>query len=366
MSTPQPIMELDAVEKRYGGAVALECIDLEIAKREFIVLMGPSGCGKTTTLRILAGLETPSAGRVRMWGREINDLPPWKRDTPLVWQNYALFPFLNVVRNVEFGLKQRGGMTRIERRRKAMEWLDRLGIAEHAERGVDQLSGGQRQRVALARSLALEPEVLLLDEPLSALDPHLRIRMQSELARLHADLGITFVYVTHAQSEAVALADRIVIMNRGKVQQIGSPTDIYRTPANRFVAEFMGGTNVVAGTVAAASGERIEIENGNGRFATRAGGRPRRVGEEAAFIVRADWIDVAPAEDDSVADSTSAVGQLATEDVIGAIVSLFVDLPDGSQFLVQKQQHEMSRLGLARGDRVRLSWSIDNTYLLTD
>ncbi len=364
----QPIMTLEAVGKRYGEAVAVERIDLDISKREFVVLMGPSGCGKTTTLRILAGLEAPSSGTVKMWGKPIDDLPPWKRDTPMVWQSYALFPFLDVVRNVEFGLKQRGGMVAADRRRKAMEWLDRLGIADLASRGIDQLSGGQRQRVALARALALEPEVLLLDEPLSALDPHLRIRMQGEIARLHAELGITFVYVTHAQSEAFALADRIVIMNKGRVQQIGAPKEIYRSPANRFVAEFMGATNIFAGKVVEASGGRVLIENASGRFAARDGGRGIGQGASAALVVPADWINVDAADAASAegADHASVVGRLATEEFIGAVVTLFVDLPDGSQVFVQKQQHEIERLGLKRGDAVQLSWSVDNTFLLPE
>ncbi|WP_108659483.1 ABC transporter ATP-binding protein [Acuticoccus kandeliae] len=360
-----PIMSLEGVQKRYGDHVAVERIDLQIEKREFVVLMGPSGCGKTTTLRILAGLEAPTAGVVKMWDTPINDLPPWERDTPLVWQNYALFPFLDVRRNVEFGLKQRRKMASGERRKKAMEWLDRLGIAHLASRNVEMLSGGQRQRVALARALVMEPEVLLLDEPLSALDAHLRIRMQGELARLHDELGITFVYVTHAQSEAFALADRVVIMSEGKVQQVATPKEIYRAPANRFVADFIGASNVFAGTVVESTDGLVVIENGTGRYRARNEGRARTKGQSAAFVVAADWIEVAQGAGEG-GEGTSVSGRLLTEDFTGAVVTLFIELSDGSQVFVQKQQHELERLNLDRGAEVRLSWSVDNTLLLPD
>ena len=221
-------------------------LDLEIAAGEFIAIMGPSGCGKTTTLRMIAGLEAPSEGEVRIGGRLMNDVPVHERDTPMVWQSLALFPFLNARENVEFGLRMRR-IDAAERRRRAAEWLERLEIGEFAERNIDTLSGGQRQRVALARSLVTEPQILLLDEPLSALDAHLVIRMQGVLTRLQRELGITFVYVTHSQSEAFAMANRIVIMSEGRVVQVGQPREIYRTPENRFVAEFVGRNNILAG-----------------------------------------------------------------------------------------------------------------------
>jgi spermidine/putrescine transport system ATP-binding protein len=192
----EPLVVFDGVVKRYGSVAAVKHMDLTIDKGEFVALMGPSGCGKTTTLRMLAGLEQPSEGEIRIDGRRMNDLPAHERDTPLVWQSLALFPFLNVRQNVEFGLRMRG-IDGPERRRRAMEWLERMGLKGFEDRRIDQLSGGQRQRVALARSLVTEPEMLLLDEPLSALDAHLVIRMQGVLTRLQRELGITFVYVTH-------------------------------------------------------------------------------------------------------------------------------------------------------------------------
>ncbi len=265
MVIKRPILQLDGVVKKFGANVVVHPFSLEVAKGEFIALMGPSGCGKTTTLRMVAGLEEPSAGDIRMWDRPITDDMPWARDTPLVWQNYALFPFLNVVENVEFGLKQRG-LPKTERRKKSMEWLERMGIAEHATRDIARMSGGQRQRVALARALVTEPELLLLDEPLSALDAHLRVKMQSELTRLHRELGITFLYVTHNQSEAFAMAGRVVIMKDGHVQQIGTPNEVYRAPANHFVAEFVGTNNILGGTVRELGEGQIVVETGFGRF----------------------------------------------------------------------------------------------------
>jgi spermidine/putrescine transport system ATP-binding protein len=209
----EPLIVFDGVVKRYGKVTAVKRLDLTIEKGEFVALMGPSGCGKTTSLRMLAGLEDPSEGEVRIGGRSMKDIPAHERDTPLVWQSLALFPFLNVRENVEFGLKMRG-VGKAERRKRALEWLDRMGLNDYGDRRIDQLSGGQKQRVALARSLVTEPEMLLLDEPLSALDAHLVIRMQGVLTKLQRELGITFVYVTHSQSEAFAMADRVTVRGR--------------------------------------------------------------------------------------------------------------------------------------------------------
>ncbi len=247
------LVSFEGVVKRFGSFVAVQKLDFEIRKGEFLAIMGSSGCGKTTTLRMLAGLEAPSEGVIRLSGKPINDLPTWSRDTPMVWQSLALFPFLNVRENVEFALKMRG-VGKAERRRRAEQWLERMQISEFADRNIAQLSGGQRQRVALARSLVVEPEILLLDEPLSALDAALKVRMQSVLKNLQRETGITFVYVTHSQSEAFSMADRVVIMSRGKIEQIGTPQEIYRTPRTRFVADFLGSSNLFSGRVRAAGG----------------------------------------------------------------------------------------------------------------
>ena len=253
-----PLVEFRSVVKRFDDFVAVEDVNFTIDAGEFVAIMGPSGCGKTTTLRMLAGLEAPSEGNILMDGRVMNDVPAHERDTPLVWQSLALFPFLTARENVEFGLQMRG-FGAAECRRRALEWLDRMEISEFAERDIASLSGGQKQRVALARSLVIEPRILLLDEPLSALDANLVIRMQSVLTRLQRELGITFVYVTHSQSEAFAMADRVVIMSRGHISQIGSPKDIYRAPANRFVAEFVGRNNIISGAVTKTAAKMVTM-----------------------------------------------------------------------------------------------------------
>ena len=231
----KPLVTIQNVQKHFGDFIAVKEINLEINEGEFLAIMGPSGCGKTTTLRMLSGLEEPTIGEIRMNDQVMNKVKPHERDTPLVWQSLALFPFLSVVENVEFGLKMRG-INKAERKRRALEWLEKLDILEFSERDISTLSGGQKQRVALARSLVLEPKILLLDEPLSALDAHLVIRMQAVLVQLQRELGITFVYVTHSQSEAFAMADRVVIMGNGEIAQVGSPKDIYRTPQNQFLS----------------------------------------------------------------------------------------------------------------------------------
>ncbi len=293
----EPLVVFDGVVKRYGSITAVKHMDLTIDKGEFVALMGPSGCGKTTTLRMLAGLEEPSEGEVRIAGRRMNDVAAHERDTPLVWQSLALFPFLNVLQNVEFGLRMRG-VEAAERRRRAVDWLERLGMEGFEARRIDQLSGGQRQRVALARSLVTEPEMLLLDEPLSALDAHLVIRMQGVLARLQRELGITFVYVTHSQSEAFAMADRVVIMGDGDIAQIGPPREVYRAPANRFVAEFVGRNNIfqgeITGTKTDTGGAFATMEGPAGSLAVPASGAAP--GAAVSIAVAADRLRVTGAE----------------------------------------------------------------------
>ena len=355
------LVVFDKVAKRFGGSTAVRAFDLEIIKGEFLAIMGPSGCGKTTTLRMLAGLERPSDGEIRLHGLRMNEVKASARDTPMVWQNLALFPFLNVVKNVEFGLKMRG-LGAVARRTKAMEWLDRLGIGDFAERDVAQLSGGQRQRVALARALVTEPEILLLDEPLSALDANLVVRMQGVLSRLQKDLGITFVYVTHSQSEAFAMADRVVIMNDGRIAQIGSPRDVYRNPANRFVAEFVGTNNILTGRISGLGAERIGIETDLGRFQAA---RPDRLsledGQSATFVVSADLVQlsgVGAALENRIACS------LISEEFVGSMVTLFLETVDGVELKVQTSQRILERLDLSGATTLFASWSPEHVHIL--
>ena len=360
-SLPEPLVVFDNVVKRFGDTVAVERLNLEIHKGEFLAIMGSSGCGKTTTLRMLAGLETPSEGEVRYAGRRMNEVSAWERDTPMVWQTLALFPFLSACRNVEFGLKMRG-MSAPARRAKALEWLERLDIAEFAERDVAQLSGGQRQRVALARALVTDPEILLLDEPMSALDANLIVRMQGVLARLQRELGITFVYVTHSQSEAFAMADRVVIMSRGVIEQVGAPQTVYRHPANRFVAEFVGANNLISGTVAGVSGDRLSIETPLGTFTAPVNRERASVsGDRCTFVVSADR---AVLSGEAAGTQNELALILISEEFVGSVVTLHLEAENGAAFRVQKQQRELDSLALDVGARMWARWNVDDAFVL--
>lgn len=360
-SPVSPLVLLEGVEKHFGSFVAVKNLNLTIEKGEFVAIMGTSGCGKTTTLRMLAGLEQPTAGTIRIAGKLMNDVRPHERDTPMVWQSLALFPFLNVRENVEFGLKMRNQPSQV-RSKKALEWLDRLGVLEFAERNVETLSGGQRQRVALARSLVTEPQLLLLDEPLSALDAHLVIRMQSVLTKLQRELGITFVYVTHSQSEAFAMADRVIIMSNGEIVQTGIPRDIYREPANRFVAEFVGRNNIISGTIATIVDQKIEVNSSAGTFRLYANGQAiPAVGDTATFVIAADLVEVT--RTNPKADNVVECG-LISEEFIGSMVTLFLETDDGTDFKVQLQERELAKLDHNSGGSFYLSWQTGSAHLL--
>ncbi len=349
----EPLVVFENVVKRFDAFEAVKRMNLHIHKGEFLALMGPSGCGKTTTLRMLAGLEEPTEGEIRLGGKSLAGVKPSARDTPMVWQSLALFPFLNARENVEFGLKMRG-QDAATRRAKALDWLARLDIAEFAERDVASLSGGQRQRVALARALVTEPSILLLDEPLSALDAHLVIRMQAMLTKLQRELGITFVYVTHSQSEAFAMADRVVIMSRGEISQIGTPRDIYRTPANRFVAEFVGRNNIFSGKA-----------NGAGAIETEAGllvlDRAFDAGETVSFVVAADLVSVSLS---SPAKANVIPAQLISEEFVGSMVTLFFEIAGGAEIKVQAQERALEGIPRSPGQRLYLSFDAATAHVL--
>jgi putative spermidine/putrescine transport system ATP-binding protein len=238
-------LELVALSKQFGPTAAVDTIDLRVPADTYCCLLGPSGCGKTTTLRLIAGHETATSGDIILGATNVTDMPPARRGTAMMFQSYALFPHLTAVDNVAFSLKMRG-VAKAERCAKAMELLRLVDMAGYAARLPAQLSGGQQQRVALARALITQPQILLLDEPLSALDPFLRIRVRAELKRLQHELGISFIHVTHSQDEAMALADLIVVMNAGRIEQAGAPRDVFNAPKTAFVAQFIGGHNVIA------------------------------------------------------------------------------------------------------------------------
>jgi putative spermidine/putrescine transport system ATP-binding protein len=241
---PPPDIRLSGVRKAYGDVVAVDGIDLEVSRGEFFTLLGPSGSGKTTTLRMIAGFELPDAGTVELAGRDVRDLPPYDREVNTVFQDYALFPHMSVAENVEYGMRVRG-TSKDERAKRRGEALEMVRLSGFDDRKPAELSGGQRQRVALARSIVNRPRVLLLDEPLGALDLKLREQMQVELKLIQHEVGITFVYVTHDQEEALTMSDRVAVFNEGAVEQVGAPADVYEVPANRFVAGFVGVSNLI-------------------------------------------------------------------------------------------------------------------------
>ena len=253
-------LELVRVTKRYGATIAVDAIDLRVPAGSYCCLLGPSGCGKTSTLRMIAGHESASEGDILIGAANVTDLPPAKRGTAMMFQSYALFPHLSCLDNVAFSLKMRG-VDKTTRRRQAMEFLELVAMKPYAQRVPAQLSGGQQQRVALARALITHPQILLLDEPLSALDPFLRVRMRAELRRLQSGLGIPFVHVTHGQDEALALADLVVVMNKGRIEQAGNPREVFEKPATEFVARFLGGHNVIAtpGGKVAVRADRVRL-----------------------------------------------------------------------------------------------------------
>ena len=357
------LVSFEGVVKRFGSFVAVQKMDFEIRKGEFLAIMGSSGCGKTTTLRMLAGLEAPSEGVIRLSGKPINDLPTWSRDTPMVWQSLALFPFLNVRENVEFALKMRG-VGKAERRRRAEQWLDRMQITEFAERNIAQLSGGQRQRVALARSLVVEPEILLLDEPLSALDAALKVRMQSVLKNLQRETGITFVYVTHSQSEAFSMADRVVIMSRGVIEQIGTPQQIYRTPRTRFVADFLGSSNLFSGKVRQGAAGQMELETPAGALMLGAEDALPSAGMAATVTVldTKTHLSVAAPQRSVNVVPVRVVG----EEFVGATATVYLETAQGQEIRVQKGHDELADLPLDVGQQLFAWWEPKDGHLVAE
>lgn len=357
---PDAIVRLEGVVKRFAGVTAVERADFEIGRGEFLAIMGSSGCGKTTTLRMLAGLEDPTEGTIWLDGERVNGKATWDRDTPMVWQSLALFPFLTVQENVEFSLRMRG-VSKSERTERARSWLDKMQILEFADRNISQLSGGQRQRVALARALVTEPKILLLDEPLSALDAHLKVRMQAVLSNLQKDLGITFVYVTHSMSEAFSMADRVVIMSRGKIEQIGTPQEIYHAPRNRFVAEFLGSANIFSGRLAGTSGDDWLIDTDHGRFAVSALHAPAKSpGDAVTFMVSAENMRISPEGSGVHGIRARVVG----EEFVGATAIVFFETESGEELKVQKSHGELASVDLHPGRTLILHWESENCHVL--
>jgi len=284
-------VDLKGVTLTYGAFVAVKDVDLKIDKGSFVTLLGPSGCGKTTILRSIAGLVTPTSGEIVVAGRLINDVPIYKRNIGLVFQNYALFPHKTVADNIAFGLKYRD-VPKADIERKVKRALDMVRLPGVEKKLPSQLSGGQQQRIALARAIVIEPDVLLLDEPLSALDAHLREEMRTELKIIQREVGITTIFVTHDQEEALAMSDRIVVMNHGLIEQNGTPEDVYRTPATKFVASFLGQSNLMTGTVVQAGNGSARITLDNGASIEAKAPASAKAGSKVTVIVRAQRLEV--------------------------------------------------------------------------
>lgn len=347
-----PIVTLEGVAKSYGSFIALHDTNLAIGAGEFVTLLGPSGCGKTTTLRLIGGFEMPNRGTIRIAGEDVTARPPFRRPVNTVFQDYALFPHMSVLANVSYGLEVRSNrVPREERRGRALEALAMVGLADKAERMPGQLSGGQRQRVAMARALVRKPKVLLLDEPLSALDVKLREAMQVELKHLHKQLGITFLMVTHDQQEALVLSDRIIVMKQGRVAQTGSPAALYDRPESAYVADFIGATNLIDGTVAAISGGEAEVRLGDGSALRGAVIGELRQGEPATAGVRPERFRLA--QDGEAGLSATVVDYLFH----GGRVKLEASLPGGARpVFVEVQRTSAAGFSLPeRGAAVRLA-----------
>lgn len=308
-----------------GEVTAVDKVSLDIEKGELVTLLGPSGCGKTTTLRMIAGFEFPTSGDIYLDGKEIDDLPPHKRDMSMVFQSYAIFPHLSVYENIAYGLKvQRLPKSEIQER--VAKTLDLVELGGYENRAPNQLSGGQQQRVALARALIMEPKVLLMDEPLSNLDAKLREQMRSEIRRIQQFLGITSVYVTHDQVEAMTISDRIVVMNEGRIDQVGSPTEIYRHPRSRFVADFIGRANFINGSVKSKQNGKLELDILGHSISVPAADGQYGAGSAVTVVVRPEMMALNPSEAhvEGVVRMASYLGNVAEYevDVAGQILSL--------------------------------------------
>jgi spermidine/putrescine transport system ATP-binding protein len=360
--TATPSVALRRVTKNFEGLVAVDDLSLELSRGEFFTLLGPSGCGKTTTLRMIAGFERPSAGEIRIEGDDVAQLPAHKRPTNTVFQSYALFPHLSVEDNVGFGLRRKK-VAKDEIKQRVAAELERVGLAAEGKRRPSQLSGGMQQRVALARALVNLPKVLLLDEPLGALDLKLRKELQVELKRIQRDVGITFVYVTHDQEEALTMSDRIAVMNRGRVEQVAVPEEVYDSPATTFVAGFIGVSNLMPATVIA--GDEVRLDQGQTISAPTNG---FGVGERCHAVVRPEKLRVALREDGQAATGPRVEGVVASSLYLGTATQIAVDLGEGVRMTVlvpNADEAERQRLP-GGGARVTLSWEPEHMHLVRE
>jgi spermidine/putrescine transport system ATP-binding protein len=366
-ASADPVIEIDHVTKRFSDYVAVTDADFSIGAGEFFSMLGPSGCGKTTTLRMIAGFETPTEGAIRLEGTDVSRVPPHKRNVNTVFQHYALFPHMSVWDNVAYGprsmhLDKRHGKG--ETKRRVDELLEVVRLTDFAKRRPGQLSGGQQQRVALARALVNYPSALLLDEPLGALDLKLRHVMQFELKRIQREVGITFVYVTHDQEEALTMSDRIAVMNAGRVEQIGTPTEIYDRPATVFVAGFIGQANLWHGRKTGTAGDLAEVSVLGTTLKSRPGDTAIENGGQATLMVRPERVRVSTTAPEAT-DGTIAAVQAKVVDLTfqGPVVRLSLEAPDGSPIVAHVGPEQNLPL-LRPGDDVYAGWSADASLVL--
>ena len=344
-------VRLEKLTKRFDEVVAVDAIDLAIPRGSFFALLGPSGCGKTTTLRMIGGFEEPSSGRILLGDRDVSQLPPYKRDVNTVFQSYALFPHLTIFENVAFGLRRKG-VRGDDVKRQAREMLELVGLAQVEKRKPAQLSGGQQQRIALARALVNHPRVLLLDEPLGALDLKLRKQMQLELKRIQHEVGITFVHVTHDQEEAMTMADAIAVMHDGHIEQLGEPRELYERPSTAFVAGFLGISNLLAGVVSGVGTVRLD-----GAGETRCAGPLPAVGTRVSIGVRPEKLRVA---DNGINTLTGTVSERA---YIGVSTQYLVETPAGT-ITIYVQNVQAENAGAEPGRSLTMSWDPESTFVL--
>jgi spermidine/putrescine transport system ATP-binding protein len=349
-------VEIVGVTKTYGDAVAVDDLSLSVQPGEFLSLLGPSGCGKTTTLRMIAGFEHPDSGDIHISGRSVLGLPPYKREVNTVFQAYALFPHMTVAENVAYGLQQRR-VSRAEQRERVIAALDMVQLRKFADRKPTQLSGGQQQRIALSRALINRPSVLLLDEPLAALDRQLREEMQVELKLLQSRLGTTFVFVTHDQGEALSMSDRIAVMRAGRIEQLDAPERVYAEPASAYVASFIGQQNFIRGTVVAAGDA---IQNGAGVVEGRWGADRVGTGQSAVAAIRPEFIRLQPAG----APGAGVEGRVLSVSYLGEILQVIVGTAGDETMLVRTPAPTAPSVSV--GDDVRCAWSPADVRLFAD
>ncbi|MCZ6721306.1 MAG: ABC transporter ATP-binding protein [Proteobacteria bacterium] len=352
------IVEIHNLTKTFPGVVAVDNVSLEIREGELMTMLGPSGCGKTTTLRMIGGFEFPDTGRVILEGEDVTRLPPYKRRVNMMFQDFALFPHLTVEKNIAYGMRV-AGMAKAELVREVARMLEMIELPDKAKNLPSELSNGQKQRVALARALIRRPRVLLLDEPMSALDAKLRETMQVELKHLHEKLGLTFVLVTHDQTEALVMSDRVVVMDEGRIAQVGTPIELYDNPATPYVANFLGTSNMVVAKVTEVSGETIVTEYGSGTIRVAAQGKRPAVGSEVMLCIRPEKVRVLLNGQDSPESFNRLDGVIAEQFFHGASVHLALDVGAATSIVIQHQLDTAEGQAALPPAGQRVSLSID-------